>query len=430
MTEAFLHFIWQHQYFNLHQLTTEDGRSLHVMFPGFHNQNAGPDFLQSHIRVGDMEWVGAVEIHIKSSDFFAHGHHKDAAYGTVVLHVVWEQEGDVYLHDRWCPPVLVMKGRVEPELIERYENLVYRPSPVLCSKSLSSVNPAVVHAMISQAAAMRLEHKIAEVSELVKRCGMNRQEAAYRLVARTFGLQVNAEPFLRLSGLVPLKLLLRFGQNLFSIEALLFGVAGFLDGQPLDDWHTALQKEFSHMKVRFSLQRTMNKSEWKFLRMRPHNFPTFRIAQFAALVCQSPELITDSFPENSSEILKSLSIIRPSTYWEDHYRFGAKASGRPVTVPGNSFFERYMINVRIPLSLVYAVYFNEPGLKEKAVGLLQGIAAEKNSVVGLFSEAGITPSSAFESQGLLYQYQRFCISRKCLQCEIGLNLLDRRRSPH
>jgi len=428
MTEAFLHFIWQRQYFDSSNLTTADGKPIEILFQGFHNQNAGPDFFQSRIRIDDIEWVGAVEIHLRSSDFFAHGHHKDEAYGTVVLHVVWEQEGDVHLHDHWSPPVLVLKGRVEPELIARYENLVYKPSPVLCGDSLSGVNPAAVHAMISQAAAMRLEQKIAEVSKLIEHCGMNRQEAAYRLTARTFGLHVNAEPFMRLASLVPLKILLRFGKEIFPIESLLFGVAGFLDGAPEDEWHAALQKEFLHMKKKFSALRTMNKCEWKFLRMHPHNFPTLRIAQFAALISCAPELISDHLPEDLSEIRKAFSRIRPSLYWEQHFRFGVAASGQPMAVPGTKFFELFMINVRVPLALAGAVHFNEPGLKEKAVGLLHGIAAEKNSVVRLFSDVGIKPASAFESQGLLHQYQRLCANRKCMECEVGLDILGRPRN--
>jgi len=428
MTEAFLHFIWQRQYFDNSNLTTAAGKPLEILFQGFHNQNAGPDFFQSRIRIDDIEWVGAVEIHLRSSDFFAHGHHKDEAYGTVVLHVVWEQEGDVHLHDHWSPPVLVMKGRIEPELIARYENLVYRPSPVLCGDSLSGVNPASVHAMISQAAAMRLEQKIAEVRELIDRCGMNRQEAAYRLTARAFGLHVNAEPFMRLAELFPLKILLRIGEDLPCIEALLFGVAGFLDGAPEDDWHAGLQKEFNHMKKKFPALRTMKKCEWKFLRMRPHNFPTLRIAQFAALIRYAPELISDHLPESLSEIRQAVSRIRPSFYWERHYRFGVAASGQPVAVPGKNFYELYMINVRIPMTLAGAAYFNEPGLKEKAVGLLHEIAPEKNSVVRLFSEAGIKPASAFETQGLLHQYHRLCVNRKCMQCEVGLDILGRPRN--
>jgi hypothetical protein len=233
---------------------------------------------------------------------------------------------------------------------------------------------------------------------------------------------------MRLASLVPLKILLRFGKELFLIESLLFGVAGFLDGAPEDEWHAALQKEFLHMKKKFPALRTMNKCEWRFLRMHPHNFPTLRIAQFAAMISCAPELISDHLPEDLPEIREAFSKIRPSLYWEQHYRFGVFASGQPVAVPGRKFFELYMINVRVPLALAGAEHFNEPGLKEKAVGLLHGIAAEKNSVVRLFSEVGIKPASAFESQGLLHQYKRLCVNRKCMQCEVGLDILGRPRN--
>lgn len=425
MTEAFLHFIWQHQYFDSTCLTTEDGKLLRILFPGFHNHNAGPDFFQSRIRIDELEWVGAVEIHLKASDFFVHGHHKDEAYGTVVLHVVWEQDGDVHLHDQWSPPVLVLKKYARQDILARYQNLVYRPAPVLCSDQISAVNPAVIHSMMSQAAAMRFELKISEVFDLINRCGLNRREAAYRLTARAFGLHVNAEAFMRLAGLIPLRVLIRAGTNLLMVEALLFGVAGFLDGPPEDERHEALQKEFLHLKSKFPKMNTMKKSEWKFLRMRPHNFPTLRIAQFAALICQAPELISDQYPSDTSEIRKSVSRIHPSEYWETHYRFGQEAPKRQFAMPGKYFFEKYMINVRIPLILAAATYFNEPALKEKAVGLMHELAPEKNSIMRMFSDAGIKPASAFESQGLLHQYHRFCVTHKCLHCEVGLDILGR-----
>lgn len=419
MTEDFLHFIWQHQYFDHRDLQTTDHRTLQIIFPGFHNHDAGPDFYQSRIKLGELEWVGGVEIHLFSSDFMLHGHHLDRAYGAVILHVVWEADEEVMLHDGFSPPVLILRGRISNDLLERYGSLVHRTAPILCGDQLPKVGLTSVYAMIERAASRRLEEKAAEAITMARQCAMNWPEVTYRLTARVFGLKVNGIPFLRLAQLTPLKILMKVSSDVFQTEALLFGMAGFLEDEPADQWQRALKKEFNHLRIKFQLHPPMDVSEWKFLRMRPPNFPTIRIAQFAAFVSRLEEW---GQLEKLEEIL---SDLQTSLYWSEHFVFGKPTLLRQDTAPGKDFNHLLVVNVWVPVMLARAMYMNHPELKAEAVRLLHSLPPEKNAVTRWFSDAGITPANAFETQGLLFQHRNGCLQKRCLDCEVGMKILGR-----
>lgn len=419
MTEEFLHYIWQHRYFDHRKLQTADGRNLQVIFPGFHNRDAGPDFFQSHIKLDNLEWVGATEIHLKASDFFTHGHQNDAAYGSVILHVVWNHDSDVYLKDGTIPPVLVLNGRVSDDLLTRYESLIYRNENILCAPQLSDVRPGSVHAMIEQAATRRLEQKAGEVVALARQCSMSWTEVTYRLTARAFGLSVNAHSFLRLAQLIPLKIISRLRHDQIKLESLLFGMAGFLEGSPRDEWHYKLQTEYKHLRNVYTLKNSMDQTEWKFLRMRPPNFPTIRIAQFASFLHQ-----IDRWGD-PDEMMSVMASLNPSAYWSDHFLFGKKSKGIISPVPGKGFSDHLLINVWVPVMLARASYLNQTELKSQVIRMLNSLSPEQNALIRAFSEVGIKPANGFEAQGLILQYRDYCSRKRCLECEIGLDLLGR-----
>ena len=418
MTEDFLHFIWQHRYFDHQDLRTADGRSLTIIFPGFHNRDAGPDFFQSRIRLDDLEWVGGIEIHLRASDFFLHGHQHDHAYGAIILHVVWTWDKDVFLMDGSIAPVLILKGRISQDLLNRYGSLINGRTTILCSDQFTQVPLPSVHAMMEQASSRRLDQKASEVLVLARQCSMNWPEVTYRLTARAFGLNVNAIPFLRLAQLIPFKILMRIRSDLFRTEAMLFGMAGFLEGEPLDGWQQNLKTEFKHLVNTFNLRNPMDVSEWKFLRMRPGNFPTIRLAQFAAFVHQ---MISWG---DAQEMVRVVTALCPSAYWTTHYLFGKETAARDV-VPGRGFADLLLINVWVPVMLARATYLNQPELKAQAIRMLNSLSPEQNAITRLFREAGIKPTNAFETQGLVYQFRNYCFNKRCLDCELGMDLLGR-----
>jgi len=425
MNESFLHYLWQHQYFDHQNLRTTDGRNLVVVFPGFYNTNSGPDFFQCRIQIDEMEWFGAVEIHLKSSHFLLHGHHQDPAYHVVVLHVVWENDKDITLADGYDLPVLELRPRVPVERIQKYDQLIYREDPILCASALSSVSPATLWFMIGQAAARRMEQKTTELNALLLENHFNWEEVAYRLLVKAFGLKVNGQAFLRLSTLLPLRKIMRLRGDRFRMESALFGVAGILAGDGLDAYHKELQREFEHLRKVLRISFVMSGSEWKFMRMRPRNFPTIRLAQLAAFLDQAGDMLCAPSDQELLVRLQSIKSVEPSDYWKSHYRFGVPAKNPFVAKLGKKFMQHCLINIWAPLCLARSGYHSEPGLKEWVVSVLQQVPPENNRIVRDWQRCGLSPANAFESQGLLHQYEYQCARKKCLECEVGLSLLGR-----
>lgn len=425
MNESFLHYLWQYQYFDHQQLCTSDGRNLAVLFPGFHNANSGPDFFQCRIRIDEMEWVGAVEIHLKSSDFLHHRHLEDPAYHVVVLHVVWENDLEITLPDGFALPMLELRPRVPVERIERYGQLIYREEPILCARALSTVSPAVIWSMIGQAGARRLEQKTKELHDLLSQTHFNWEEVTYRLLLKAFGLKVNGPAFLRLSALLPLRKIMRLQGDRFRMESVLFGVAGFLEGDGVDAYHTDLKREFEHLRKVLRISFIMSKSEWKFMRMRPRNFPTIRLAQLASFLDQAGDLLHAPSDRELLYRFQSVSSIEPSLYWKSHYRFGVLAHKPFCAALGKKFLDHCLINIWAPLCLTRSSHLTEPGLKEWVVSVLQQVPPENNHIIRDWQRNGLSAANAYESQGLLHQYQNQCTRKKCLECEVGLALLGR-----
>jgi hypothetical protein len=98
-------------------LKTIEGDEVRVFHPGNYNSNAGPDFLESKIKIGALEWIGSVEIHIKSSDYNNHQHQVDQAYNNVVLHVVWHNDKEVRREDGTIMPTIELRARVDENLV-------------------------------------------------------------------------------------------------------------------------------------------------------------------------------------------------------------------------------------------------------------------------------------------------------------------------
>ena len=428
MNESFLHYLWQHQYFDQQNLCTSDGRKLVVLFPGFHNANSGPDFFQCRIRIGEMEWVGAVEIHLKSSHFLHHRHLEDPAYHVVVLHVVWQNDLDITLSDGYALPVFELKPRVPVERIQKFGHLIYRGDSILCAHALSTVSPAVIWSMIGQAAARRLEEKTKELQGFLVETHFNWEEVAYRLLLKAFGLKVNNLAFLRLSTLLPFRKLRRLRGDRFRLESALFGVAGFLEDDGVDAYHADLKREFIHIRNVLRISNIMTNSEWKYMRMRPRNFPTLRLAQLAAFLDQAGDLLQTSSNRELLVRLQSIASIEPSTYWNSHFRFGVPAKIPFEARLGKKFMQHCLINIWAPFCLARSGYYGEPGLKDWIVSVLQKVPAENNRIIRKWRQSGLLASNAFESQGLLYQYQYYCSRKKCLECEVGMDLLGRPNS--
>jgi hypothetical protein len=421
MTESFLHYIWQFQYFDKNNLVTSQGEAVDVFHPGIKNRNAGPDFGNARIKIGMLEWRGSVEIHIKASGWISHNHDADAAYEGVVLHVVWEEDKIIRRPDGTVMPTLVLRDRVDAELWKRYRKLITSVEAIPCAGLFMKVNSVVRLSMLDNALLQRLETKANRVFELLERNKNDWDETVYQLLARNFGFKINAEPFQQLALALPYRIILKHAHQPLQVEALLFGMAGFLEKVREDEYTALLKKEFTLLDRKYNLAgKMLNRTQWRFLRLRPANFPTLRLAQFGAFLAGQPNIFS-TLTSSGFEKLEEVLAIRQSHYWKQHYQFGKKVKSVPVF--GKSSIDNVIINTVVPVLFAYGKQQDDEQYIDRAVNFLQQVPSEKNRVTRLFAELGFKVKSSFDSQALLELYSDYCQKRRCLECAIGANLV-------
>jgi hypothetical protein len=423
MNEYFLHYLWQFQYFEKNELKTTEGEEVLVLKPGMLNSNSGPDFSHGKVKIGAIEWAGSVEIHIKSSGWNDHHHDVDAAYENVILHVVWQDDKPVVRKDGSILPTIELKNRVTDSLINEYKKLITSSFAVPCSKLLDTVSDLSRFSMLDKVLAQRLEEKALFIKELFSRNKHDWNETCYQLLAKNFGFKVNSEPFLQLTKNLPYKLLQKHADNQLQVEALLFGVAGFLNGGMKDPYFISLQKEFMVLVGKYQLDsKKIDPSQWRFLRLRPANFPTIRIAQFAAMIISSKNIFSRILEATSYSELIRIFDSDQSLYWGSHYRFGKKSKAS-VHGLGMASIDNLIINSVAPLLAAYGVEHGETSYIDKAQEILQQMPAEQNKIIRTWRELNWKVENAFDSQALIQLFNAYCQQKNCLNCNIGASLL-------
>ncbi len=425
MEESLLHFIWRFQHFKSRKLTATDGSEVSVLHPGVGNPHAGPDFAQAKIRIGDIVWNGHVEIHIRASDWNRHGHQHDEAYDNVILHVVWENDENVMRRDGTTIPALELKGIVDDKVIDNYHNLMRPEDEVLCGRFLQSVKRITIYNMLDRALTERLKKKSDRIFREIALAGNDWEEIAWRMLCRNFGFKTNAEPFYELGKSLPVKILKKEAHVPLAVAALLFGQAGFLDEDREGEYFLVLKKEYGFKKKKYRLEKRLEKHQWKFLRLRPPNFPTIRLAQLAALIASHPNLFSFFIHwEKAKDLLDGLAT-KQSAYWQKHYNFSLKAN-KPLGSLGKASRENILINTAAPLLFAYGMHKDDEELKEKAVRLLTAVKAEQNHLTRKWTAAGWQIRSAFDSQAVIELFTEYCGRKRCLSCAIGAEIIAKR----
>lgn len=424
--EDFLHMVWKYQYFDKRGLDTSDGLPLLVQKIGFHNQHEGPDFKESEVRIGGIMYYGHVEIHLRSSDWKSHQHHKDPAYNSVILHVVWDHDEVATRADGIPIPTLSLRGKIPLDVIKNYEKLWYSSRKLLCTDSLSEVPGILKFSMLEKALVERLHTKSQRVTQLLEENEQDWEETAYQWLFHSFGFKTNARPMLRLAKSLPYALVKKNAGDLLQVEALVFGQGDMIKPRlPLqEDYEKQLASEYAYLKQKYRLKSVVFGSEWKFMKVRPSNFPSFRLSQLAALLSKRPNLFsTVLYQLEDPAFFREAFSLEVSDYWRQHYDFGKPMKTKTTGKLSESVLNLLAINFVVPLWYAYGVYAGLDQWQEKCFNFLQRLPAEKNSRIGLFSEVGWPAFQAFDSQGMLGLYTDYCSKRRCLSCKIGQNLL-------
>lgn len=422
MTEKFLHYLWKMKLLQMNSLHVASGEKIMLLKTGEHNHNAGPDFLNARIKIGETEWAGTVEIHVKASEWNTHHHQHDSAYNNVVLHVVHENDAEVFHQDGTPVMCAEVRDQFDAALFLSYQSLMNSATWIACEKNISRVNELTIQQWLHRMMIERMEEKTQPIMTSLEEHHNNWEEVFYQFIAGAFGAKVNAEPFKMLARNLPVKILAKHKNSLFQLEALLFGVAGFLDEKFIDDYPQQLKKEFSFLQKKYELH-SMKKHVWKFLRLRPASFPNIRIAQFAQLVFSSTHLLSKILETQDVKKLFALFDYEPSEYWLTHYRFDKLSS--PKQKPfGENAITLLLINTVAPFLFVYGKLRDEETYTIQSLHLLEQLAAEKNQIITRWKRSGVTAKNAFESQALLQLKNNYCANFRCLDCAIGHKILS------
>lgn len=419
MKEDFLYYLWENRLIT-GTLATTDGRPVEIVNPGFRNQDSGPDFREAKVRIGGQLWAGQVEIHVRTSDWNRHGHQYDKAYRNVMLHVVFEHDTAIN-----GIPVLELKGHFDPLLYSRYEQIALSQRWIACERHLRDIQPFTRNVWLERMAVERLEEKSKNVTKILNANKFDWEDTLYRLLMRYFGMKVNNEAFETLASLLPFKTLLKHADHLEQVEAMLLGCAGFLSNPSEEPYPQLLQREFKVMQAKFGLL-TMPEERWKFMRMRPINFPTVRLAQLAQMVYQHGCLFSKIKTAETVNEIKRIFDVKASDYWDTHYRFDDGTRKNAQTIPkhlGDGIADVLMINAVIPLLFCYGQFHKDPSYCDKALHYLEDITAEDNTIIRHFASIGWIADNAMQSQAILHLYNHYCRRKRCLECSIGNILL-------
>ena len=418
--EKLLHFIWKNRLILSTELETTSGESLEIIDPGIHNTDAGPDFFNAKIKIGNTLWVGNVEVHTYSSDWMKHNHQDNNAYDSVILHVVKHCDSDIYRNNGEAIPQYIIKY---PESINvNYQYLLHADSSVFCLNHIPEIPPVFISSWLAVLQSERLEQKMIHIENLLDQCKNDWEEVLYIILVRYFGSGINSDAFERLARSIPLTVMLKQADSIFRLEALFFGQSGLLSEEDvIDEYYIQLRKEYLFLKQKYGLK-FIEKELFKSFRIRPNGFPEMRIAQLAAVYHKHAQLFSAVLNTDKIEDLMELLSSHPSSHWETHYNFKKKTIPKKKTL-GSKMIQTLIINAIIPVLFTYGKSKGNSVISEKALHFLESLPCEENKIISEWKSIGIDAQNAAESQALLQLKQQYCDAKKCLFCRIGRFIL-------
>lgn len=419
--EQLLHYLWKYRLYRPSDLTTTQGDTLEIIDPGLENTDAGPDFFNAKIRINGTVWAGSVEIHQKASDWLAHGHSADKAYGNVILHVVETDDGTVFRQNGEAIPQLVLP--IPEQVIDNMEWLLTRDSPVACLERLPAIDPVFRLQWMDALLAERLERKTDDILRWLDLYQKDWNEVFYILLCRNFGFGVNSDAFERLARSLPLKCILKQRPSASQVEALFLGQAGLLNDSNGNRHHyyRLLQQEYSFLRKKYGLE-PLEPHIFRNLRLRPDATPHIKLVELAAIWIRHDTLFSSVLSARTPRELKDFFRVPASAFWDTHYNFLRPSPHRKKQL-GENALNMLLINTVVPLMFAYGLYHQMDEHKARALRLLASIPPEQNSIISLFSQVGMKPRNAGDTQALIQLKRNYCEQKKCLYCRLGFQLL-------
>ncbi|APY10073.1 hypothetical protein BWZ22_01955 [Seonamhaeicola sp. S2-3] len=423
MQEDFLHYIWKYKKFQFHNLKTTNGESVVISSVGQHNLNSGPDFFNAQIKIDGQLWAGNVEIHIKSSDWFLHNHENDKAYDNVILHVVWEDDTQIFRKNNSVIPTLVLKNLVEANILNNYQSLFSKQNKwINCEQDFAQTDDFVLNNWLERLYFERLETKAKTIEQLLKDSKNNWESVLFKMITKNFGLKVNGESFLSIAQSVDFSVIRKVQSNQLALEALLFGQASLLNDDIEDAYFINLKREYQFLNQKFGLS-NQSVLPLQFFRLRPLNFPTIRLSQLASLYHEHQNLFSKINETNKVEDFYKLFKVSASDYWKNHYTFQKESKQASKTL-SKSFTDLLLINTILPIKFCYSKQKGTP-IDGVILEIANNIASENNSIISAFNKLKKVSKSALQSQALIQLKKTYCDKNKCLQCAVGNSILNK-----
>lgn len=418
--EHLLQYVWMHKIFPIKMLQTTDGISLEIIDSGLHNSDAGPDFFNAKIKIGETLWVGNVEVHSNSSDWFRHGHDKDRNYDSVILHVTGNADCHIFRPDGQPIPQFVLDC---PDYVLRhYKELCQNSSSPRCNSILSALPKLRIHSWLEALLIERLEQKTKQIQERVDHCEGSWEDAFFVTLSRNLGFGLNGDTFERWAQRLSLRAVDKHRDNLMQIEAIFFGTAGLLQEPSDDTYYKTLRNEYQYLRHKFGLSEPIEPHLWRRLRTRPNNFCHVQIAQLAALYHKENALLSRFMETKMAVDVCQLLNVTTSSYWDTHFSFD-HLSPEGKKKWGANAMQLIIINTLIPFLYAYGKHKANDELCERALHFLTEMKPENNIIIRNWQNFGVKVSTAGDSQALLQLQKEYCDKRKCLHCRFGYEYL-------
>ena len=418
MNEKLLQYLWNFKIFKNFDFKDVEGNAVEILDFGTWNFNSGPDFLLGKIKTKNLVLAGNIELHVKSSDYIFHQHSGNPEFENLILHVVFIHDVEVEELNQKNIPTLVLKDYIDEKLLWKYEALLKENQFIPCEALISPEKIPFYFA--EETLLKKLDEKSAEIEEALKNNKNNYEALLFQNLAYAFGLKVNAPIFRQMAENIDFSVLNKIRQNPVQLEALFFGMCGWLDN-PEDEQTKIWKREFDFLKAKYTISDL--RSIPKFSRLRPPNFPTIRLSQLASLYHLNQNLFSKLIAaKNIKEIDAAFQSVKASEYWNNRFNFGKVSSVSGEKFLTEDFKNIILLNAILPLKYTYHKHFDEE-ITDEILEFYRTIPAEKNTIVDGWKSLGIKVENALESQAMLYHHKNFCEKKNCLNCSIGFQLL-------
>ncbi len=430
--EQLLHYVWKHKLFPVGPLCTTHGQNVEVIDSGLPNRNAGPDFFNAKVKIDGTLWVGNVEIHDRASDWFLHGHDKDPHYDNVILHVCGEIDAKA-INSRG-EELVQMQLDIPEEVSLHYKELLSVDQYPPCFRIIPSLTRLTVHSWMSALQTERLSVKTEAIVGRLARCNGDWEYAYFVTLARNFGFGINGDAFEQWAFNIPLHAVDHHRDNIFQVEAMFLGQAGLLDMDAIpeycrkdavaDGYFDKLRREYQYLAHKFSID-PIDHSLWRFLRLRPQNFPHIRISQLAMLYCQQHATLSQILEATSVKDAMRVLSTTVTPYWETHYTFGSTSVRNEKHISVSSL-NLLIINTVVPVLFAYGRHRGEEKYCDRAFDFLEALRPENNYIIRMWKQCGLGVENAGDSQALIQLKKEYCDRKECLRCRFGYEYLKRK----